>query len=203
MPQSPSDVGVVAISAVPYSPERREETASTASIHACLKWCWRHYTSSSTRLRCDARRWVWTRICRTCWPRSRLEQLGCCCNNLAEASWHGFDSGTGRIGCCNGYRFFHATRNNWSYLIRAKWSSVNNEDCGLSRKANVDVEGKFSFPAASTVGLELEDEVVACCCSRETKAFFCPWLGSPLSVHWRRKLSVSLLPPLIEIGYRG
>ena len=81
------DVDVVAISAVPYSPERREETASTASIHACLERCWRHYTSSSTGLRRGARRWAWTRICRTCWPRSRLEQLGCCCNNLAEASW--------------------------------------------------------------------------------------------------------------------
>ena len=53
----------------------------------------------------------------------------------------------------------------------------------MSRKANVDLEGKFSFPAASTVGLE--DEVVACCCSRETKALFGPWLGSPLSVYWR------------------
>ena len=49
----------------------------------------------------------------------------------------------------------------------------------------------------------LEDELVACCCSGETKAFFGPWLGSPLSVHWRRKLSVSLLPPLIEIDYCG
>ena len=58
VPQSPSDVGVVAKSAVPYSPERREETASTASIHAGLKRCWRHYTSSSTGLRRDARRWV-------------------------------------------------------------------------------------------------------------------------------------------------
>ena len=57
--------GVVAISAVKYSPERREETASAASMHACLKRCWRHYTSSSTGLRRDARRWVWTRICRT------------------------------------------------------------------------------------------------------------------------------------------
>ena len=53
------------------------------------------------------------------------------------------------------------------------------------------MDGKFAFPAASTVGLE--DEVVACCCSREIRAFFCPWSGSPLSVHWRRKLSVSLL----------
>ena len=53
------------------------------------------------------------------------------------------------------------------------------------------MEGKFAFPVASTVCLE--DEVVACCCSQEIKAFFCPWLGSPLSLHWYRKLSVSLL----------
>ena len=53
------------------------------------------------------------------------------------------------------------------------------------------MDSKFAFPVASTVGVE--DEVIACCCSQEIEAFFCPWLGSPLSVHWRCKLSVSLL----------
>ena len=52
------------------------------------------------------------------------------------------------------------------------------------------MDGKFAFPAASTVGLK--DEVVPCCSSRGIKAFFCPLLGNPFSVHWRRKLSVSL-----------
>ena len=64
-------------------------------------------------------------------------------------------------------------------------------DHGFSRSGDVDVDSKFAFPVASTVGLE--DEVVACCCSQEIEAFFCPRLVSPLSVHWRRKLSVSLL----------
>ena len=54
------NVGVVVISAVPYLPERREETTLTTSIHACLKRCWRHYTSSFFyRLRRDARSSVW------------------------------------------------------------------------------------------------------------------------------------------------
>ena len=53
------------------------------------------------------------------------------------------------------------------------------------------MDGKFAFRAASTVGLE--DEVFACSYSRDIKAFFCPRLASPLSVHWHRKLSVSLL----------
>ena len=66
--QSPSDTPWcccnICCTPVPYSPKRREETELTASIHAWLKRCWRDYTSSSTGLRRDARRWVWTRICR-------------------------------------------------------------------------------------------------------------------------------------------
>ena len=37
------------------------------------------------------------------------------------------------------------------------------------------MDGKFAFPAASNVGLE--DEVIACCCSRDIKTLLSKAIG--------------------------